>query len=153
MPFKDQDKKREWDKQYRDANLEKKKAYLKEYYAKNREKMVDQSKVWQKENASKKNERNRVWQKENTHIVCAKEAKRRATKMCATPSWADHGAIKAIYKEARERSKETGLKMHVDHVIPLQGENVCGLHVEGNLQIITAAENLAKKNNFQTLHK
>jgi 5-methylcytosine-specific restriction endonuclease McrA len=58
----------------------------------------------------------------------------------ATPEWADKKAIKAIYGEA----KAAGLT--VDHVIPLRGTNVCGLHVETNMQLLTKRENSRKGN-------
>jgi hypothetical protein len=67
-------------------------------------------------------------------------AKRRARKLHATPSWANLALIKEIYANAEG--------MHVDHIIPLQGELVCGLHVENNLQYLTPEENLAKSNKF-----
>lgn len=79
----------------------------------------------------------------------AKQARRRAQELRATPSWADFGAIKAIYAEAARLTLETGIPHHVDHKIPLQGRNVCGLHVAGNLQILTATENVSKSNKFE----
>lgn len=75
-----------------------------------------------------------------------KTGKRRAVKFAATPMWADLDAIKRIYLLAEKLSVETGIKHHVDHVIPLQGKNVCGLHVENNLQVIPAKQNLSKAN-------
>lgn len=77
-------------------------------------------------------------------------AKRRAAKLRATPSWANAAAIKTIYEEAKRLSILTGIPHHVDHIIPLQGSLVCGLHVENNLQILTASENSRKKNRFDT---
>lgn len=72
---------------------------------------------------------------------------RRALKRQSIPSWADKKAIKEIYKQSK-RLSINGIKHHVDHVIPLKNSLVCGLHVESNLMIITAAENLKKSNKF-----
>jgi 5-methylcytosine-specific restriction endonuclease McrA len=75
-------------------------------------------------------------------------AKRRASKIQRTPAWADLDAIRAVYAEARRLTVETGVEHHVDHAVPLQGETVCGLHVEWNLQILTGSENIRKKNRW-----
>jgi hypothetical protein len=65
----------------------------------------------------------------------------------ATPKWADHDAILAIYAEARQR-RAAGEPVEVDHIVPIRGKAVCGLHVHWNLQIITKEENARKKNNL-----
>ena len=75
-------------------------------------------------------------------------AKRRANLKSGTPPWADNKAIEAKYKEAAELTKKTGVIHHVDHVIPLTNHKVCGLHVETNLQVIPATENIRKRNSF-----
>lgn len=59
----------------------------------------------------------------------------------ATPQWADLGAIKEIYAKCP-------IGYHVDHIIPLRGTNVCGLHVESNLQYLLAKDNIRKSNKF-----
>ena len=69
----------------------------------------------------------------------------------ATPSWLTkehHQQIKDIEAEARRLTKITGISYHVDHIIPLQGKNVSGLHVPWNLQILKAEDNLKKSNKF-----
>jgi len=72
--------------------------------------------------------------------------KRRAAEIKATPSWANSAAIESIYAEAARLTRETGIIHHVDHIYPLRGRTVSGLHVEHNLQILKATENLKKSN-------
>lgn len=69
-------------------------------------------------------------------------AKVRATAMGALPAWADHKAIEGLYAEAAR------LALEVDHVIPLRGELVCGLHVAENLRLLTKLENQQKGNRY-----
>jgi len=85
-----------------------------------------------------------------THNVEArvKTAKRRADEIKACPPWADKKAIREIYAECVELSNTTGVKYEVDHIVPLRGVNVCGLHIAANLQAIPATENRKKSNKF-----
>lgn len=71
----------------------------------------------------------------------ARTAKYRATKIGATPGWASIEDISLFYNETPEGC-------HVDHIVPLQGKNVCGLHTLENLQYLLAEENLAKGNRY-----
>lgn len=63
--------------------------------------------------------------------------------------WADPRAVRAIYAKARRFTRETGVPHHVDHIIPLQGAYISGLHVETNLRIVEGAENLRKGNRHE----
>jgi hypothetical protein len=78
---------------------------------------------------------------ENKTYYYIRSAQRRALKLKAVPKWANLEIIKEIYKKCNKG-------YHVDHIIPLQGKNVCGLHVENNLQYLKAKDNLSKGNNF-----
>lgn len=79
---------------------------------------------------------------------CERVMRRNARKILASPAWANVSAMKAVYVRAAELTKETGIKHHVDHVVPLQSRKVCGLHVENNLQILTAKQNQEKSNKW-----
>lgn len=62
------------------------------------------------------------------------------------PAFADENAIKAIYAQARQITRATGIAHHVDHYYPLKGRAVSGLHVHQNLRVVPAGKNLAKHN-------
>lgn len=98
---------------------------------------------YKKENIGKAKIAYELWYKNNKHIRAAASAKRRATLLQATPAWLSDKHVehmKQIYKEAKDTN------MHVDHIVPLQGNNVCGLHVPWNLQLLSAQENRRKCN-------
>ena len=76
-------------------------------------------------------------------------ALRRAAKLQRIPAWLTdkhRKEIAAIYKQAAQITAHTGIAHHVDHILPLQGKNISGLHVPSNLQILTATENKSKGN-------
>ena len=76
----------------------------------------------------------------------ASQMKRQVAKLNATPSWTDIKAIQDHYIFAKYLEELSGTKFHVDHIVPLKGKNVCGLHVEYNLQVLPAKENISKSN-------
>lgn len=72
--------------------------------------------------------------------------RRAARMMLATPEWADFDKIQAIYEERDRLTQATGIPHHVDHIEPLAGRLVCGLHVHWNLRAIPATDNIKKGN-------
>jgi hypothetical protein len=91
------------------------------------------------------------WQRNNKGKVNANTALRHAAKMQRTPKWLTEEEklrIRCYYQVASMRNRESNQEWHVDHIVPLQGENVSGLHVPWNLQVLPALENIAKGNRY-----
>ena len=86
-------------------------------------------------------QRKRRWRQDNSHLHSAKEAKRRAAKLQRTTEWSEYIQIEHFFEERPDGH-------HVDHIVPLQGTNVSGLHVLANLQYLPAKVNLSKGNKF-----
>lgn len=106
---------------------------------------VERATAWQKANRERMREIYSKYKKCNPGKVNAANASRALRKRMAMPSWADQQAIKQIYIDCAAKSSG-GEKFHVDHIVPIQGKNVCGLHVPYNLQILPAKENISKSN-------
>lgn len=86
----------------------------------------------------------------NPLYFVAKGGERRARRVQATPKWVDLNACQFFYAEAKALTEKTGVRHVVDHIIPLKGRGVRGLHVPWNLQVITQAENLRKSNRLES---
>jgi len=101
---------------------------------------------------NKKQQLNR--QKLRPEIASASAAKRRAVKLQRTPAWLtdfDRLKIKCLYSVAAMLTRENKESWHVDHVIPLQGNLVSGLHVPSNMRVLRGKENISKHNNFEVI--
>ncbi len=89
------------------------------------------------------------WEKLNPGKKAAQVRKYQASKLNATPKWLTKEQLKEmqdLYVEAARLTKETGIPHEVDHEEPLQGKNVCGLHVPWNLRVVPRTENRKKSN-------
>lgn len=124
------------------------KAYRRARWAENPEKFRSIHRVWAKANPEKVNARTSAWKRANPEKRSAIQGRRRASKMSATPLWADKFIISEIYHLARIRTFATSVKWHVDHIVPLKSELVCGLHCESNLQVIPYKVNISKGNSW-----
>lgn len=120
---------KEVNKQWRDQN--------KDYYHKRFQQNKDLYLSWL-----------RAWAIENPGKMKAKDRRRKVRNKLAFVPWADLDKINIIYKVAKELTEQTGIPHHVDHIIPLQGKLVSGLHVDYNLAVIPAKENLIKGNKY-----
>ena len=106
---------------------------------------IEKNRQWIVANRDKARAYSLKWARENPEYFAFRHARARH----ATPAWLaddDRASMLALYAEARRVSDETGIKHEVDHIVPLLGENVCGLHVPWNLQILTQFENRSKGN-------
>lgn len=122
-----------YEKERRGKTVEERKLYAKKYYLANSEKLKRRAR-----------EQGPIWAKANKGRVTARANRHRIAKQRATPAWADLDAIVAIYEQAAALSTATGNPYHVDHIVPLQGKIVAGLHVANNLQILPGKENQSK---------
>ena len=123
--------------------------YKKEWQLSNKDKIAAYDKSWQEKNKDKKSKNYKNWQVNNRAKVNSYNSYRRALELQATPKWltASHKLhMECKYSLAAMLSKHTTEQHHVDHIVPLNGKTVCGLHVPWNLQVLTAKANLSKSN-------
>ena len=126
-----------------------KKERKKDYKARNKPKLAERRKLRRQRNPEAKRAQIKRWKLKNPAKVTAQKAKRRAAKINRTPSWlrpVDLRHIQVYYEISKRQTQATGIEHHVDHIIPLQGKIVSGLHVPWNLQVLEGLENLKKHN-------
>jgi hypothetical protein len=132
--------------------LEEIKEHQKEWRQKNKEKIYANNQKWRLANKDKQKEYAKKCRINNSARVNANVNKRRADKLNRTPKWLtkdDLWLIKEAYELSVLRTKLFGFKWHVDHIIPLKGKTVSGLHVPNNLQVIEGKLNIMKNNKFE----
>lgn len=163
MPRKDIEARKEYAAKYAKENAEKLRAYYASYREKNKELIAEKRKsnaLKNKEYAKKYKETNKenVYQTKKRYVennrsyINSYVVSRKVAKLNRTAKWLsafDKLKIKCIYSVASMLTRENNESWHVDHIIPLQGNNVSGLHVPSNLQVIKGKENMAKHNKFE----
>lgn len=138
-------------KEWYERNKELTKERARAWELANPEKAAAKKEKWRKENRKKHNAINRAWNFKNKHIKAALEGKRRAAQLQRTPKWLtdiDLWIMEEAYHLAQSRTNLFCFPWHVDHIIPLQGKNVSGLHVPSNLRVIPGSENTKKSNKY-----
>lgn len=119
--------------------------WVEQYRTRNKEKMLTRSREWAANNQERQKARTAKYHAENPHKASERSRVRRGSLKNRLVGWRDGAAIKAIYLQAAE-FRAAGIDCEVDHIYPLQGEFVSGLHCEANLQIISTFENRSKQN-------
>jgi hypothetical protein len=125
--------------------------YKRAWRLENRQKQQEKEAEYYKLNQEKIKQYQLTYKKQNPAKINALSKKRKASKKLRTPCWLTEIHFERIenqYRLANLLTKVTGQLHHVDHIIPLHGKTVSGLHTPSNLQVILAVENLKKGVSF-----
>ena len=120
--------------------------YISKWQKENRGKKLATCARWRDKHREQHNAIGNRWRKENPGASNAIVQARRARLLRATPKWSNKFFVDEIYRLGALRTKVTGIEWEVDHIIPLRNPLVCGLHWEGNMQVIPAEHNNRKGN-------
>jgi hypothetical protein len=123
--------------------------YKSEWFNKNKERNLKRINEWREKNKEKVSEARKRYRERHPVEERLNVVKRRASKMSRTPKWADQDLIKFFYATRAYMSAETGSQWHVDHIVPLRGKTVSGLHNHFNLRVVPAESNMKKGNRFE----
>jgi hypothetical protein len=113
-------------------------------------KEADKKRAYYLNNKEKATKKNKDYYENNKSMFLARDVERRARKLQASYV-IDKRYVQDLFENSKEASlvfKDIGVTFHVDHIVPLKNNMVCGLHTEENLQILSAKENLEKSNKF-----
>lgn len=138
-------------KKWRDANRDQELATSAAYREANREKCHAASKAWEKANPEKIKAWRKRYSQEKAAYLQDKCVRYRAGKANRTPAWlteSDWLQIQCRYQVAAMYNREGLERWDVDHIIPLYGKKVSGLHVPNNLRVIKSDENKRKANKY-----
>ena len=127
------------------------KDYNRFYREKHREALLKSKKAWDASNREHIKAYKKDYRKANPTKHSEWDAKKRAARLQRVPKWLNleqKEAIKQFYWLRDDLIATTGELYEVDHIVPLQGKNVCGLHVSWNLQILPSDLNNKKNNAF-----
>ena len=122
------------------------------WLAKNKDRHGELVRSWYERNKDQHLANSKEWYAANRHRKLATTMARELRCRQATPVWADKTAIMAFYAEAQRLSAETGIQYDVDHIVPLKGKTVSGLHVPANLRVIPSSDNKRKAAKFMEAH-
>lgn len=129
---------------YRENNPEKIKESDSKYYENNKEAFKQKASLWAANNREKRKKIEKKYRKANQDQRNARTAEYRAKKSQAMPAWLTDDQINEIKQIYKNRPNN----YHVDHIVPVNGEDVCGLHVPWNLQYLPEYQNESKGNKF-----
>lgn len=110
--------------------------------------ILEYNRQWVEKNPEKNREHKKRWNQLNVdkcRIICNK---RYSYAKQSRPEWANKFFIEEAYELAQRRSKLFKTRWEVDHIIPIKGKDVCGLHVETNLQVLPRSINASKQNRY-----